>query len=238
MKLSKAFIILPLFIANLASASETIADKNTSVGSSFEFSTEVRREVEKDLMQATVFSRKTGKSLADLRKSVSKNLNQTIESVKQYSTIQLESGGIRNVVNYSNNGKIDGWITEGRIHLKSKDFEAMAKVLENLSSEMAIDDIYFSVSPEKIASLEDEMTLEIIKQFQHKADVIQKGLKLDKYRLTNVRLETPNGEESYFNARPLAAMAKSADSFEKERLPLEAGKATISARATGQIVFE
>lgn len=78
MKLSKAFIILPLFIANLASASETIADKNTSVGSSFEFSTEVRREVEKDLMQATVFSRKTGKSLADLRKSVSKNLNQTI----------------------------------------------------------------------------------------------------------------------------------------------------------------
>lgn len=114
----------------------------------------------------------------------------------------------------------------------------MAKVLENLSSEMAIDDIYFSVSPEKIASLEDEMTLEIIKKFQHKADVIQKGLKLDTYRLTNVRLETPNSEESYFNARPLAAMAKSADSFEKERLPLEAGKATISARATGQIVFE
>lgn len=238
MKLSKAFVILPLIAANFAIASESLAEKQATKGSTFEFSTEVRREVEKDLMQATVFSRKTGKSLAELKKSVSKNLNQTLESAKQYSTIQVEADGIRNIVNYTNDGKIDGWIAEGRIHLRSKDFESMAKVLENLGSEIAIDDIYFSISPEKIAALEDEMTLDIIKQFQHKAEVIQKGLNLKNYQLTNIRLDTPNGEETHFNTRPLAAMAKSADVFEKEHLSLEAGKATISARASGQIKFE
>lgn len=61
--------------------------------------------------------------------------------------------------------------------MESKDFDAIAKVLENLGDQVAIDHINFSVSPEKMVSLEDEMTLEIIKQFQHKADVIQQGLK-------------------------------------------------------------
>lgn len=237
MKLLKSLVLL-FVVANSAIASEAVSDKISTEVSHFEFSTEVRREVDKDLMQASLFSRKTGKSLPELKKAVATNINQLLESAKQYSTIQIETDGIRNIVNYTGGGKVDGWLAEGRVYLKTKDFESMAKVLESLGAEIAIEDIYFSVSPEKMAALEDEMTLEILKQFQHKAEVIQKGLNLKNYRLTNVRLDTPNGDDTHFRARPLAAMAKSADTLENSQLSLEAGKATISARATGQIAFD
>ncbi|WGE31902.1 SIMPL domain-containing protein [Actinobacillus genomosp. 2] len=238
MKFLKTLLILPVMFTNSVIASEVISDKDLTAGTHFEFSTEVRREVDKDMMQVSLFSRKTGKSLPELKKAVSANLNQVLESAKQYSTIQIEADGIRNLVNYTHDGKVNGWLAEGRIYLKSKDFDSMAKILENLGTDIAIDNIYFSVSPEKMASLEDEMTLEIIKQFQHKASVIQKGLNLKSYRLTNVKLDTPNGEEPYLQARPLVAMAKSAESLDQAPLALEAGKATISARASGQITFE
>lgn len=237
--MKKIFAILPLALATMTVFAENGAETNiteTMNGSTFEFSTQVSRTVERDLMQATVYSRKTGKSLAELKKGVSADLNKVLAFAKQQANVEVQTDGISNHANYNEKGKVDGWVAEGYINLKSKDFEAMAKVLENLGDNVAISSVNFSVSPEKMAALEDEMTLDIIKQFQHKAEVIQKGLQAKNYRLTNVQLHTPNGQ-NYGENRPLMAMAKMERSAMDE-MPLEAGKETISATASGKIKFE
>lgn len=237
MKLHHYLAILPLAFASLNS----YADDDKSTESVFHFSTQVSRTVEKDLMQAEVYSRKSGKNLADLKKAVSVQLNNVLEQAKKQPNIEISADGISNHADYDNKGKVIGWVAEGRISLESKDFDAIAKVLENLGDQVAIDHINFSVSPEKMVSLEDEMTLEIIKQFQHKADVIQQGLKAKKYVLSDIRLNTPNGENSHavpmvkmYAASPRMASADSA----AESIPMEAGKATISATASGKVTFE
>ena len=84
-------------------------------------------------------------------------------------------------------------------------------------------------------ALEDEMTLEVIQQFQHKAVVIQKGLSAKRYSLVDVQLNTPNGNNR-FEAAPMR-MAKMASSY-SDNMPLEAGKETISAIASGKVKFE
>ena len=237
MKLKKYLSMLPLaFVALSAAATEnTVANK----GSTFHFSTQVSRTVEKDLMQADIYSRKSGKNLGELKKTVSANLNKVLEIAKQYPSIEISADGVTNQADYDNKGKVIGWETEGHILLKSKDFDAMAKVLENLNNDIAINYINFSVSPEKMASLEDEMTLDIIKQFQHKANIIQQGLNAKHYVLSDIRLNTPNsGDDNYAQPRMYKAMALS-ETVEsaKAGMPMEAGKQTISATASGQVTF-
>lgn len=242
MKLQKYLAILPLAFATLGAAAETNPETdNNGKGSVFHFSTQVNRTVEKDLMQAEVYSRKSGKNLAELRKAVSTNLNKVLEQAKQQSGIEITADGVSNYADYNKDGKVIGWVAEGRISLKSKDFEAMAKVLENLGDQVAVSHIDFSVSPEKMAALEDEMTLDIIKQFQHKADLIQKSLKSQKYVLSDVRLNTPNSDNQNYpvGARMYAASAKMASMDSAvEAMPMEAGKQTISASASGKVTFE
>lgn len=236
MKLQKYLAILPLAAATFGASAEP-ANENGK-GSVFHFSTQVSRSVEKDLMQVEVYSRKSGKNLAELKKYISTNLNKVLEDAKKQPEIEISADGVSNFADYDNKGKVIGWVAEGRISLKSKNFDAIAKVLENLGEQVAIDYINFSVSPEKMASLEDEMTLEIIKQFQHKAELIQKGLNAKKYVLTDIHLNTPN-EGSQVMPRMYAASAKMAAlSSEADALPLEAGKATVSANASGKVTFE
>lgn len=233
--MKKSFALLLPFLIGTAFAQNT---PNTQHHSVFHFATEVSREVEKDVMQAVVFSRKKGKSLADIQKAVAKNLNPVIENAKKASDIEIRAEGVRHYADYDNKGKVIGWVAEGNITLKSKNFEAVAAILNDLGEEIAIRDIHFFVSPEKRAALEDEMTAEIIQQFKRKADIIQQGLQAKNYTLSEVHLDTPNG--NHYAPRMAMSMMKSAnyDAAEAESLPLEAGTDRISARASGKVTFE
>ncbi|QGM80150.1 SIMPL domain-containing protein [Otariodibacter oris] len=244
MKLYQYFSILPFLLVTV-SASAAIAQRTDQVSdqiinqqeSIFHFSTKVTRTVEKDLMQAQIYSRQTGKNLTDIKKSVSVNLNKVLEDIKQYSTINVSTNGISNRADYDNDGKVIGWVAEGQILLQSKDFDAMAKVLETLGSEVAIDYVNFSVSPEAQAALEDEMTVEIINQFKHKAEVIQKSLQAKNYVLGEITLNTPNSGGQYQRPMPIMYATKSLSSMEDDSLPLEAGTGEVSATASGKIIF-
>ena len=238
MKLQKYLAILPLAVATLGASAENADSPNKS--STFQFATQVSRTVDKDLMLVDVYSRKSGKNLPELKKTVSANLNYVLEQAKKNSSIEVAADGISNYADYDSKGKVSGWVAEGHLQLKGKDFDAIAKVLENLGENVAIGQIEFSVSPEKMVALEDEMTLEIIKQFQHKAEVIQKGLNAKSYVLSDVQLDTPNGANVDYSSTRLYAAEASAVSFKSsaDQLPLEAGKQTISASASGKVKFD
>ena len=230
MNLKKLFIILPLVGASFSVSAEGLSEIKQAT--TFQFTTEVSRTVQKDLMEVSLYSRKLGNSLNSLKNEVSANLNKVLDVAKQYPDIEVQADGILNRVNYNDKGKVDGWVAEGYINLKSKNFASIEKVLENLGNNVG-----FSVSPETMKALEDEMTLAVIKQFQHKAEVVQKGLNAKSYQLVDVQLNTPNGVGNRDDIHPMMAMAKSA-SYATEEMPLEAGKETISATASGRVEFK
>ena len=161
MNLKKFFIILPLVGASFSASAEGLSE--TKQTTTFQFTAEVSRTVEKDLMEVSLYSRKLGKSLNSLKNEVSANLNKVLDVAKQYPDIEVQADGILNRVNYNDKGKVEGWVAEGYINLKSKNFTSIEKVLENLGNDVAINNIGFSVSPETMKALEDEMTLAVIK---------------------------------------------------------------------------
>lgn len=232
MKLKHSLILV---MAALGFATAATAETMQTKGASFQFSTQVSRTIEKDLMVAEVYSRKSGKKLPELKKSVSVNLNKVLELAKQNSDIEIYANGIANYADYDQKGKVIGWVAEGRVRLSGKNFDAIANVLENLGEDVAIAYVDFNISREKSASLEDEMTIEIIKQFQHKAEIIKKELNAEKYTLSDVQLHTPNGDAPRYETHMYAVSMKSAAD---NSLPLEAGKQTITATASGKVVFE
>ena len=255
--LKKYWAVLPLAIATpfmVHAEGQTIGHvveeqaKNDDNKTEFHFSTDVTREVEQDSMQASLSSRKEGKSVKELKSEVNEKLNKVMDLIKQYPSIEVSSNGIRTYPTYytQKNGKrlIENWVAEGELVLKSKDLESMAKVLDNLGDNASIDNVSFSVSKEKLASLEDEMTLEIIQQFQHKAEIIQKGLNAKKYTLQNVRLNTPSDRASFSDGyyfaeeRALSKMALSSEAKTAEPMILIPGKQIIKASADGSIQFE
>lgn len=238
MTLQKYLAILPLAFASMAATADSTTPANEK-GSVFHFSTQVSRTVEKDLMQAEVYSHQSGKNLVELKKAVSNHLNKVLEQAKQDNRIEISANGITNNVEYDEKGKVIGWLAEGSIQLKTKQFESIANILEQLGDNVAIRSINFSVSPEKMVSLEDEMTLDIIKQFQHKADVIQQGLKAKNYVLSDIQLDTPNSaNQSHAMPRAMYAMEAGTMKMKADSLPIEAGKETISATASGKVTFE
>ena len=248
LNLKKYWAVLPLAIATPFMVHAEEQAKNDDNKTEFDFSTNVTREIEQDLMKAILSSSKEGKSVKELKSEVNGKLNKVMDLIKQYPSIEVRSDGIRTYPNYytQKNGKrlIEHWIAEGELVLKSKDLESMAKVLEGLEDNITIEDVSFSVSKEKLASLEDEMTLEIIQQFQHKAEVIQKGLNAKKYTLQNVRLNTPSDRASFSDGyyfaeeRALSKMALSSEAKTAEPMILIPGKQIIKASADGSIQFE
>ena len=232
MKLTHLFAALPLAFAPLAFAETAQLQTNHSV---FHFSAQVEKVVEKDLMFAEVSSRKAGQRLSELKNSVSANLNKVVEAAKKETEIQIATNGVSHYPEYNSKGKVTGWVAEGRVMLEGKNFEAIANVLENLGDDIAINYIQFTVSPEKQAQFEDELTREAVQQLQHKSDIIQQQLKAKRYVLSDIKLTTPNGhyDEPMMARSYMLESAKSA----KIDMPLEADKARLQAVASGQVTF-
>lgn len=239
MKFKHYLAMLPLVFSSVVFAEQPAAPADER--STFLFSTQVSRVVEKDLMRTTLYIRKTGKDLAALKKQITLALNKTIDQAKKHNKVEIELSNIRNYVNYNKHGKVDGWVVESYLYLTSKDFEAMGAILDNLPEDVAIQNSYFSISEEKLASLEDEMTLEIIKQFQHKAELIQKSLNAKRYILSDVQLASPNGyhinQQYALNVIGEAPAPSYSMKAAETGMPLEPGKESISATASGKVVL-
>lgn len=230
-------LLLPLsLLISLTSVAQTTLPTEKINGSSFHISTQIQRTVEKDLILVELYTRASGKSLNELKKTIAVNLNKVIEQLKTQPSIEFSLQNIRNYPDYDTKGKMTGWVAEGSIHLKSQETEAVAKILDNLGNKVAIRYLDFGISPEKMTALEDEMTQELIKQFQYKARLISKTLNAAQYKLHNVRLSLPNTAHS---ASPIQTrMYSAANNHLTETIPLEAGKTTLSATASGEIIFE
>ena len=158
-----------------------------------------------------------------------------VEAAKKETGIQIATNGVSHYPEYNSKGKVTGWVAEGRVMLEGKNFEAIANVLENLGDDIAINYIQFTVSPEKQAQFEDELTREAVQQLQHKSDIIQQQLKAKRYVLSDIKLTTPNGhyDEPMMARSYMLESAKSA----KVDMPLEADKARLQAVASGQVTF-
>ena len=194
-----------------------------------EFQAEAQREIQNDLLNATLYVELNDASAAALADAINKRVNDALRVAKEYKAVRVRSGDNRTFPVYSKANTLQGWRGRGEIRIESKDFEAASALIAKLQSSMQLAGVGFSVSPETRRAVEDELTVEAISAFKARAEVVKNSLSGKGYKL--VRLSVNTGQQP---PQPRFGMARAA-AADVTAPDFEGGVSRMQVNASGSI---
>lgn len=222
-------LIVTLALLAVSSPAVIAAEPRQPRYNTVEFQAEAQREVQNDLLNATLYVELNDANAAALANALNKSVNDALRVAKEYKGVRVRSGDNRTFPVYSKANVLQGWRGRGEIRIESKDFEAASALIGKLQSSMQLAGISFSVSPEARRTVEDQLTVEAIAAFKARAEVMRSALAGKGYKL--VRLSVAGG---YQPPQPRLAMARAA-AAEVTAPDLEGGVSQIRVTASGSI---
>lgn len=224
--MSKAlyFLLAGLLSATMAFAAEPRYNTVT-------LQAEAQREVQNDLLNATLYVEANDASPAAVANAVNKSVNEALRVAKEFKGVRVRSGNNQTFPVYSRSNQLQGWRGRGEIRIESRDFEAASTLIGKLQSGMQIANMSFSISREARIAAEDELAVEAIAAFKARAEVLRKALGGRGYKLQSVNVS--NGRNV---PQPRFAMARAAPAApEVVPLNVEGGFSVITVTASGSI---
>ena len=196
-----------------------------------ELQAEAQREVQNDLLNATLFIELNDASPAALANAVNKSVNDALRIARDYKSVRVRSGNNQTMPVYAKGNVLQGWRGRAEIRLESRDFEAASALIGKLQAGMQLGGLNFSVSPEARRSAENELIAEAITAFKARAEIIKTALGGRGYKLQRL-----NVAQGYNGPQPRLAMAAhGAMSADVAAPNLEAGVSMLTVNANGAI---
>ncbi len=228
--LSLALLALPI----TSFAAEPVSHQPTDVS----FSVEAEREVERDLLQVSLFYQAEGNDLSALNKTMAEKMNKAIELAKAQSAVEIKDNSRNTWIRYDNKGKQQGWIARAELTLESKDSQALSTLVHELDGVLAIDRVSASVSREKLNSLENELTKEALAKVKDKALLIQESLQMKGYTIQNLEISSPKDSTDDYPIYAAAELSsKSLYSSGKDETYAQSGKEKIKVSVNARIAL-
>jgi predicted secreted protein len=175
------FAVLFLF-APLASGDE--ADHYNRIS----FSSEASRKVDNDLLIVRMSVEFNGKEPARIAQQLNAVLKEAFRKAEAYSTVKVLTGDQGTEPVYGKNEKFIGYRGHAEIILKSRDFEAVAKLIAQLQDAMRLVGVDFSISPELRKQVEGELTAEAMAAFRKQADAVRVMLGGASYKIVRINI--------------------------------------------------
>ena len=196
-----------------------------------EFQVGVQREVQNDLLNASLYAELNDASAAALANAINKSVNEALRVAKETKGVRVRSGNNQAYPVYSRGNQLQGWRGRAEIRLESRDFEAASGLIGKLQSKMQLGNIGFSVAPETRRAVEEELIVEAISAFKARAEIVRTALAGRGYKLQ--RLNVAGGHNV---PQPRFAMARAAASSQEVTAPaFEAGVSQLTVTASGAI---
>lgn len=228
--LSLALLALPI----TSFAAEPVPHQPTDVS----FSVEAEREVERDLLQVSLFYQAEGNDLSALNKTMAEKMNKAIELAKAQSAVEIKDNSRNTWIRYNDKGKQQGWTARAELTLESKDSQALSTLVHELDGVLAIDGVSASVSREKLSSLENELTKEALAKFKDKARLLQESLQMKGYTIQNLEISSPNDSTNDYPIYAAAELSsKSLYSSGKDETYTQSGKEKIKVSVNARIAL-
>ena len=228
--LSLALLALPI----TSFAAEPVSHQPTDVS----FSVKAEKEVERDLLQVSLFYQAEGNDLSALNKTMAEKMNKAIELAKAQSAVEIKDNSRNTWIRYDNKGKQQGWIARAELTLESKDSQALSTVVHELDGVLAIDSVRASISREKLSSLENELTKEALAKFKDKALLLQESLQMKGYTIQNLEISSPKDSTDDYPIYAAAELnSKSLYSSGKDETYAQSGKEKIKVSVNARIAL-
>ncbi|MDO4997631.1 MAG: SIMPL domain-containing protein [Neisseria sp.] len=172
--------------ALLAAASVHAEPLNYNVVS---FSERVSSTVANDLMSVNLLIRESSSDRQNASNSVTKRLNAVQAQLKN-SAFKVELSNRYVQPEYNNQGKIRGWVDSAYVQVQSKDFVALSKAVAQVQNDAMVQDLRFSVSPEKRHETVNELSKQALKNFRSRAKVLSETLGFSDYKIVNINIDS------------------------------------------------
>jgi len=189
-------------------------------------------QLENDTMVATVFAQEEGSQAAELSSMVNKRIRRALDLVKQHPEIKHQTNAYSSNPIYSNN-KIKGWRVSQSLRLESKDMALMSDVLGKLQSDLALQSMQFTVSPDSKNQQDEKLIDTALEAFEKRAQQVVKKLGRKDYKIVDINIST-SGARGVQPQYAMRAMAMDTESSPA----ISAGEQTVSVTVSGNIELE
>ena len=127
-------------------------------------------------------------------------------------------------------GGIVGWQGSTELVVQGRDTQAIAQLTARIQT-LSIARVGFSLSREAREKVEGEVAASAIDRFRSRAEAVSKQFGFAGYTVREVTVNTDSGGTS----APMVRMRAMAVASEDAALPVEAGKATVTATVSGSV---
>ena len=196
---------------------------------------EVAREIQNDLMLASVHAEANDASAAKVADQLNRVTADALKTAGDFKSVKPRSGFNQTFPVYDRNNKLTGWRGRAEVRLESKDFAAMANLIGKLQSSMQLGGVTFTVSPELRRQTENDLITEAVAAFRSRADIATKAIGGKSYRIRRIGINTGG---MFPPPRPMAAQARAAAPAEVTPPTFEGGTSTVQVSANGSVQVE
>ena len=153
-----------------------VADEAADPRNRASFQVVVTREVENDWATARLSAMAEGQDPARVAADVNERIERALATAKKEKGVEVESGGYVTQPVYDEN-RIVRWQAWQEIRLESSDVDRLSKLIGQLQgAALTLSGIEFSVKRETREALQNDLTLEALRAFRARADLITKGM--------------------------------------------------------------
>ncbi|OVZ61213.1 hypothetical protein CDO44_06100 [Pigmentiphaga sp. NML080357] len=192
-------------------------------------------EVAQDKVTITLANEIEGNDQAKLSQQLNQLLEATLAEAKRNTAVTARSGNYNVWANTDRNGRITSWRGRAELILESKDFVAASKLAGELSKQMAVSNVAFSLSREAREAEEQRLLADAAKAFGTRASQAAKAFGFSGYTVKQLDLSGSGTVTPMPRAYAMAAPAMEAKAAD---LPLEGGKSTVTVSVRGTVYLQ
>ena len=190
-------------------------------------------EVTKDLLQLTFSTSREGTDANVVQNQLKQAVDAALAELRKVAKpgqIEVQTGNFALYPRYAPKGGINGWQGSAEVLVEGRDIAGIAQLTGRVQT-MTIARVQFALSREAREKVDADVTAQAIDRFRAKAEAVSRNFGFGGYSIREVSVQSnePPG------AQPMYRMQASRAAGADEALPVEAGKANVTASVSGSV---
>ncbi|AFQ47416.1 SIMPL domain-containing protein [Burkholderia cepacia] len=229
-----AAVPVALTLASPAAHAQTANPHFPEPAGVLSLSSQASADVPQDIIHITLFYEQQAKDPGSLTSALNQRADAALAQAKGVSGVTAHTGAFSVYPSTDRDGKISAWRGRTEVVLESRDFAAASKLAGQLSNQLQVANVEFSLSPEAQRAAEQKLTTEAIKSFRARADEAAKAFGYSSYSIRDVNVGGGRNVQPY--PRMMAMAAAPMDSAKMSApISVEGGKTTVSVTVNGSV---
>ncbi len=233
-------LLAALAVAALSISTPARADEEPGKPPLLGISAEASRDVANDEMNVVMRVERQSENLATANRDALGRINALLEKARGVAGVESSLAGVGSSPIHAESRQADGktertitgWHVHADASLKSRDVQALSKLIGELGDEARILSVGFTVSKEARAKVEAELLVEASKAFNERAAMIANSLGYARFEIERINVGTAGMPRPY---RPVAQEAMMMKAAAAPDFAESVGESTLSANANGQV---